>query len=48
MTYAQLAKKTNAKGIRQKVVTVKNWLKENVKKEDIKKAFELEYGDLFL
>lgn len=48
MTYSQLAKKTNMKGIRQKVVTVKNWLKENVKKEDIKKAFELEYGDLFL
>lgn len=48
MTYAQLAKKTNAKGIRQKVVAVKNWLKENVTKEEIKKAFELEYGDLFL
>lgn len=48
MTYAQLAKKTNMKGVRQKVVAVKTWLKENVKKEDIKKAFELEYGDLFL
>lgn len=46
LTYAQLAKKTNMKGVRQKVITVKNWLKENIKKEDIKKAFEIEYGDL--
>lgn len=46
MTYAQLAKKTNIKGCRQKVVTVKNWLKENVKQEDVKKEFDLIYGDI--
>lgn len=48
MTYAQLAKKTGMKGIRQKVVDVKQWLKQNVTKEEIKKAFEIEYGDLLL
>lgn len=48
LTYAQLAKKTNMKGVRQKVVAVKTWLKEHITKEEIKKAFELEYGDLFL
>lgn len=46
MTYAQLAQKTNIKGCRQKVVTVKNWLKENVKQEDVKKEFDLIYGDI--
>ena len=46
MTYAQLAAHTGAKGVRQKVVDVKNWLKHNVTKEEIEKAFEDEYADL--
>ena len=48
MTYAQLAYKTGMKGVRQKVVDVKNWLKQNVKQEDIRKEFQEIYGDLFL
>lgn len=46
MTYAKLAEHTGAKGVRSKVVDVKNWLKSNVTKEEIEKAFEDEYGDL--
>ena len=46
MTYAALAEKTGIKGCRQKVVDVKNWLKENVSKEEIEKAFEDNYGDM--
>ena len=46
MTYAQLAEKTGIKGCRQKVVDVKNWLKENVKQQDIKDEFDDIYGDL--
>ena len=46
MTYAKLAEHTGVKGVRQKVVDVKNWLKSNVTKEEIEKAFEDEYGDL--
>lgn len=46
MTYAQLAEKTGIKGCRQKVVDVKNWLKENVKQQDIKDEFDEIYGDL--
>lgn len=46
MTYAKLAEHTGVKGVRQKVVDVKNYLKNNVSKEEIEKAFEEEYGDL--
>jgi len=46
MTYAQLAEKTGIKGCRQKVVDVKNWLKDNVKQQDIKDEFDSIYGDL--
>ena len=46
MTYKKLQEKTNCTSCRQKFVTVKNWVKENVKKEDIKKAFNEIYGDL--
>lgn len=48
MTYAQLSQKTGIKGVRQKVIAVKNWLKQNVTKEEVKKAFESEYGNLLL
>lgn len=46
MTYAQLTEKTGIKGCRQKVVDVKNWLKDNVKQQDIKDEFDEIYGDL--
>ena len=46
MTYAQLSEKTGIKGCRQKVVDVKNWLKDNVKQQDIKDEFDEIYGDL--
>ena len=45
MTYAKLTEHTGIKGCRQKVVDVKNWLKQNVKEEDIRKEFEAIYGD---
>lgn len=34
------------KGVRQKVLDVKNWLKANVPKEEIDRAFDLKYGEL--
>lgn len=46
LTYKQLQDKTHIKASRQKVINVKNFLKENVKKEDIKDAFNKMYGDL--
>ena len=46
MTYKKLSEKTNIKGCRQKVINVKNWLKENVSKDEIKKAFDKKYGNL--
>ena len=46
MTYKKLAEKTQMKAVRQKVVTVKNWLKANVTKDEIRKSFFEIYGDL--
>lgn len=46
MTYKTLQKKTNIKSSRQKVVTVKNWVKENISKDDVNKAFQRMYGNL--
>ena len=46
MTYKTLQKKTNIKCSRQKVVTVKNWVKENISKDDVNKAFQRMYGNL--
>lgn len=46
LTYKQLYEHTGIKGARQKVVAVKNWLKENVTKEEIDKAFNVLYGDI--
>ena len=43
-TYKQLADKTRIKGVRQKVLDVKNWLRDNVKKEEVKDAFYELYG----
>lgn len=47
MTYAKLQEKTGLKGVRQKVVDVKNWLKNNVSQSEVKREFEAIYGDLF-
>lgn len=46
MTYKKLQEKTQAKKCRQKVVNVKNWVKDNVSKDEAKKIFTLMYGDL--
>ena len=46
MTYKKLSESTQMKAVRQKVVEVKNWLKVNLKKEEINNAFYLMYGDL--
>lgn len=46
MTYKKLQEKTQAKKCRQKVVDVKNWVKDNVTKEEVKKAFNIMYGNL--
>ena len=45
-TYKQLTQKTNIKGARQKVLDVKAWLKNNLTKDEINKAFINIYGDL--
>ena len=46
MTYKEVQEKTNEKRIRQRIVDIKNWLKANVKKEDVKAAFYEPYGNL--
>ena len=46
MTYKEVQEKTQAKKVRQRVVDVKNWLKANVKKDDVKAAFYEIYGNL--
>lgn len=46
MTYKEVQEKTQAKKVRQRVVDVKNWLKANVKKDDVKEAFNDIYGDI--
>lgn len=46
MTYKKLQEKTNMKKVRQKVVDVKQWLKDNVTKEEMKEAFMDIYGNL--
>lgn len=46
MTYKQVQEKTQAKKVRQRVVDIKNWLKSNVKKNDVKDAFYECYGNI--
>lgn len=46
MTYQKLAEKTGIKGVRQKIVNVKNFLKNNIKQDDIRKEFDEIYGEL--
>ena len=47
LTYKQLQEKTGIKSVRQKILAVKNYLKQNVTKEEIDKEFGELYGDLF-
>lgn len=46
MTYKQVQDKTNEKRVRQRIVDIKNWLKANVGKDDVKAAFYELYGNL--
>lgn len=46
LTYKELAQMSNIKGVRQKVLTVKNWVKDNVTKDELQEAFQRIYGDL--
>ena len=46
MTYKKLQEKTNMKGVRQKVVTVKRFIQDNITKDEIRKAFYDIYGDI--
>jgi hypothetical protein len=46
MTYKKLSEKTGLKAVRQKVVTVKKWVQQNISKEDIRKEFYEIYGDI--
>ena len=46
MTYKQVCAHSKGKGCRQKILEVKDWLKENLKKEDVNKIFFEMYGEL--
>ena len=46
ITYKELAEKTKAKKVRQKVCAVKQWVRDNITKETIKKEFQDIYGNL--
>ena len=47
MTYKKLAITTNVQKCRQKVIDVKNWVRENISKEEIKDAFSKVYCEFF-
>jgi len=46
MTYKKLQAKTHCTSCRQKVVNVKNYIKEHITKEEINKAFNKMYDDI--
>ena len=46
MTFKKLAETTKIKASRKKVIEVMRWVKENIKKNDIRKLFYNMYGDL--
>lgn len=46
MTYKKLQEKTQAKKCRQKVIEVRDWVRQNISKDDIKKVFNKMYSDL--
>lgn len=46
MTFTKLQQETKVKGARQKVTEVLQWLRENVTKEEVRKAFEEDYKEI--
>lgn len=46
MTYKDICNKTQIKGARNMILEVRTWIQNNIKKEDIDKAFYETYGDL--
>ena len=46
MTYKKLQTITKYKSVRQKVCTIKRWIKNSIKISDVRKAFYQEYGNL--
>ena len=46
MTYKKLQTITKCKSVRQKVCTIKRWIKNSIKISDVRKAFYQEYGNL--
>lgn len=46
MTFKKLADTTKIKASRRKTIEVMHWVKENIKKEDVRKLFYLMYGDI--
>ena len=46
LTYKELQKKSNVKNSRQKVIDVIHWLKENLTKQEVEKAFEDFKGEI--
>ena len=47
LTFKQLQERTNIPYSRKKYLTVQNWLKANLKKSDIKKAFDEQFGEFY-
>lgn len=43
MTYKKLSDNTDEKNIRQKLLNLKNWMKNNISEEEIMKAFKKKY-----
>lgn len=46
LTYKQIQDKTNEKRVRQRIMDIKNFLKANVRKEDVKELFHQRYNDI--
>lgn len=46
MTYKDICNKTQIKGARNMIIEVRTWIQNNIKKEDIDKAFYETYGDI--
>lgn len=46
MTYKDICNKTQIKGARNMIIEVRTWIQNNIKKEDIDKAFYETYGEL--
>lgn len=45
-TYKKLAEKTHIKGLRNEIITIKNWVRDNITKEMLKEKFSKEYDDI--